>query len=94
MKHFDSICCPDCDGDDICKNGKSENGTQRWLCLNKDCPRRSFQRSYSYKAHEKGVKEKIDDLAVNSSGVRDTARVLGIGKGTVIRHLKKKNLPR
>ncbi|MFV0247413.1 MAG: IS1-like element transposase [Tenacibaculum sp.] len=39
---------------------------------------------------ELGIKEQIDKLILNSSGVRDTARVLGINKNTVISHLKKR----
>jgi InsA C-terminal domain len=36
------------------------------------------------------VKRQIIDLAVNGSGIRDTARVLGISTDTVISELKKK----
>ncbi len=45
---------------------------------------------YRYKAYEPGVKEKIVEMAINGSGVRDTGRVLGISKTTVINTLKKK----
>ncbi|MGB0881229.1 MAG: IS1 family transposase, partial [Polaribacter sp.] len=51
--------------------------------------KKSFQLTYSYKARMPGIKNQIDDLILNSSGVRDTARVLGINKNTVISHLKK-----
>ena len=37
-----------------------------------------------YKACEAGMTEKIVEMAINSSGVRDTARVLRINKNTVI----------
>lgn len=40
-------------------------------------------------AHKPGVVEKIELLAHNGGGVRDTARVLKISKSTVIKHLKK-----
>jgi transposase-like protein len=86
MKHSTTIICPHCDCADLQKNGHSENGSQRWRC--KGCLK-SFQLRYSYKAREPGVKEQIDKLILNSSGVRDTARVLGINKNTVIAHLKK-----
>jgi IS1 family transposase len=46
---------------------------------------------YYYKAYEPGIKEKIVEMAINSSGIRDTARVLNINKNTVIRTLKKKH---
>ncbi len=48
-----------------------------------------FQLTYTYEARKPGVKDKIVDMAFNSSGVRDTARVLKIGINTVIRTLKK-----
>ena len=90
MIHYEEIKCPICEGNQIRKNGHSENGTQRWLCLNEDCPKRSFQLSYTYNANKPGVKEQIDNLTVNSSGVRDIARTLSINKNTVISHLKKR----
>ena len=40
--------------------------------------------SYRYKACEPGITEKIVEMAINSSGIRDTARVLKINKNTVI----------
>ena len=42
------------------------------------------------KAYEPDVKEKVIDMAINGSGIRDTSRVLGINKKTVINTLKKK----
>ncbi|OQX12488.1 MAG: hypothetical protein BWK73_14890 [Thiothrix lacustris] len=48
--------------------------------------------TYRYKAYQPGIKTQVVDMAINSSGIRDTARVLGIAKGTVISTLKKKRL--
>ena len=45
---------------------------------------------YCYNAYEPGIKEQIVDMAINSSGIRDTAKVLQINKNTVIRTLKNK----
>ena len=45
---------------------------------------------YRYKAYESGVKEQVVDMAINGSGIRDTSRVLGISKSTVINTLKRK----
>ena len=87
MKHYIGIVCRYCEGDDLSKNGKSENRTQRYFC--KSC-RRTFQLNYSYNAWKEGVRDKIDTLILNSGGVRDTARSLNISKDTVVRHLKKK----
>lgn len=49
----------------------------------------AHQINYTYKACEPGVKNKIIDMAMNGSGTRDTARVLGISKDTVTAALKK-----
>ncbi len=38
-----------------------------------------------------GMTEKIVEMAINSSGIRETARVLKINKNTVINTLKKEN---
>jgi transposase-like protein len=87
MKHTQDIQCPHCRSTDLQKNGHSENGTQRWRCI--DC-RKSFQLSYRYNARKPGIKEQIIPLTLNSSGVRDIGRVLKISNNTVISELKKK----
>ena len=35
------------------------------------------------------IKEQVVDMVINGSGIRDTARVLKIDKGTIISTLKK-----
>jgi transposase-like protein len=91
MEHFINIICPNCASTDVCKNGQRKNGTQRWRCNNKAICGRSFQIGYTYNAHKAGVKAQILEQTLNSSGVRDIARNLGIARGTVIADLKKKN---
>ena len=86
MKHVQDLQCPHCSSSDLQKNGHSENGTQRWRCVS--C-RKSFQLFYSYNARKPGVKEQITVLTLNSSGVRDIGRILGINKNTVVAELKK-----
>ena len=86
MKHTQEILCSHCKSSDLQKNGHSENGTQRWRCVH--C-RKSFQLSYRYNARKPGVKEQIVELTLNSSGVRDIGRILGINKNTVVSELKK-----
>jgi transposase-like protein len=86
MKHHQEIQCPHCSGSDLQKNGHSENGTQRWRC---NACANSFQQTYRYKARKPGVKEQIIPLTLNSSGVRDISRILGINKNTVVSELKK-----
>jgi transposase-like protein len=86
MKHSQEIHCPHCSSLELQKNGHSENGTQRWRC--NGC-RKSFQLIYRYNARKPGVKEEISVLTLNSSGVRDISRILGINKNTVVSELKK-----
>jgi transposase-like protein len=97
MVHYQKIHCTQCDGTDLQKNGKSLEGTQRWFC--KEC-KSYFRLEYRYNACKKEVKEKIIEMTLNSSGVRDTTyfvhstsigRVLHISKNTVTTVLLKKN---
>ncbi len=90
MIHYQEVGCPKCKGTNICKNGHSENGTQRWRCLNENCSTASFQLSYKYNANKPGVRDQIDAQILNSSGVRDTARILKINPNTVCNYLKKR----
>jgi len=86
MIHQQTIRCIHCRSEDLRKNGHSENGIQRWFCCG--C-KKSFQLTYRYNARKPGVKEQITELTLNSSGVRDISRILGISSNTVISELKK-----
>jgi transposase-like protein len=86
------VYCPHCDSDQVVKCGTTAAGKQRYLCQNDACSHRTFIRDYSYRAYLPEVKRQMIDMAVNGSGIRDTGRVLGVGKDTVLRTLKKKNL--
>jgi transposase-like protein len=86
MVHQQIIHCPHCSCTDLQKNGKTPNGTQRWYC--KGC-KKYFRLDYRYNACKQGIKEKITEMTLNSSGVRDIGRVLSISKDTVTAVLKK-----
>ncbi len=85
MKHTADILCPQYNCSYLQKNGRSENGIQHWRCRSR---KKSFQLKYTYEARVPSLKEQIDTLILTSSGVRDTAGVLGINENTVIAHLK------
>jgi len=89
MLHTHPILCPHCDSSDTVKNGHRPNGDQRWRCNRHSC-QKSFQLCYRYNANNIGMGQQIEQQILNSSGVRDTARILSINKNTVIKHLKKK----
>ena len=85
--------CPYCQGIDIVKHGLSPEGKQRYRC--RACHEgrgRTFLLVYSYAGQSSEVKQQIVDMAMNASGIRDTARVLHISPTTVIKELKKRNL--
>jgi transposase-like protein len=45
--------------------------------------------NYTYRGRLPEVKQQIGEMAINGSGIRDTARVLKISTSTVIGELKK-----
>lgn len=83
--------CPYCQGIDIVRNGKTPQGKQRYQCRERTCDGRTFILNYAYPGQSIKVKEQIVDMALNGSGIRDTARVLRVSTSTVIKELKKRN---
>ena len=82
---YQLVPCKYCRSTDVVRYG-TQSGHPRFRC--KECCR-IFKTEYVYRVYEPGVKEQIAEMAVNGSGVRDTARVLGIGKNTVISELNR-----
>ena len=86
------VLCPHCGGDQVVKRGKTENDKQRYLCQNEACSAKTFISDYDYKGYLPEVKQQIIEMALNGSGIRDTARVLGISTETVMNEIKKKRV--
>jgi transposase-like protein len=86
------VCCPHCGSERVVKRGKTGDGKQRYLCQNEACSHRTFIRDYRNRGYLPAVKQQIIEMAVNGGGIRDTARVLGISKDTVLSELKKKKV--
>jgi insertion element IS1 protein InsB len=82
-----AVRCPQCGSDEVIKRGKTDTGGQRYRCRNAVCAQGSFLLEYRYQGYLPRVKRQI--MALNGSGIRDTARVLGISKDTVVSELKK-----
>ena len=84
--------CPYCQGTDIVRHGTTPEGKQRYRC--RVCPDRgrTFLLDYTYPGQSQQVKHQIVEMAMNASGIRDTARVLHVSPTTVIKELKKRNL--
>ena len=68
------VRCPHCHSDTIIKGGKTKAGIQRYKCLNATCPCYSFQLDLIYKGRCPEIQEQIVDMALNGSGIWDTAR--------------------
>jgi len=82
--------CPYCQEADIVKHGLSPEGKQRYRCRAcLDGRGRTFLLAYSYAGQSPEVKQQIVEMAMNASGIRDTARVLHVSPTTVINELKK-----
>ncbi|HGF1183639.1 TPA: IS1-like element transposase [Klebsiella pneumoniae] len=43
---------------------------------------------FTYTASQPGTHQKIIDVAMNGAGCRATARIMGVGLNTILRHLK------
>jgi transposase-like protein len=85
--------CPYCQGTNIVRHGKSPEGKQRYRC--RECRQgqgRTFLLDYAYAGQSPEVKQQIVEMALNASGIRDTARVLHVSPTTVIKELKKRPL--
>ena len=83
------VQCPHCQSTEVIKAGMQANGVQRYQCQNGQCERRIFLLHYQHRGRVPEVRHQVVDIASNGSGVRDTARVLGISPTTVIAVLKK-----
>ncbi len=78
--------CPSCSATEgVVRNGKSTAGHQRYLCSH--C-RKTWQLQFTYTASQPGTHQKIIDMAMNGVGCRASARIMGVGLNTVLRHLK------
>ena len=81
---------PHCQSTEEIRAGKQANGAQRYQCQNKRCEWRIFLLQYQDRGRALEIRRQGVDLAINGSGIRDTARVLRISPTTVIAILKKR----
>jgi transposase-like protein len=84
-----AVKCPVCGGTKVSKNGKTENGVQRYICNNKECYGKSFMLEHKYNGWKPGIEAQIIEMTSNASGIRDISRVLKISKQKVSDTLKK-----
>jgi insertion element IS1 protein InsB len=83
------VQCPYCQSTEVIKAGRQATGAQRYRCQNEHCARRIFLLHYQNRGRIPEIRRQVVDMALNGSGIRDTARVLRISPTTVIATLKK-----
>jgi transposase-like protein len=85
-----AVSCPDCQSTQVIKAGKQPNGTQRYRCQDPTCERAIFQLTHVAHGRLPETQRQIVEMALNGSGIGDTARVLRVSPVTVLRVLKKR----
>jgi transposase-like protein len=86
------VLCPSCHSTAVIKAGTQANGTKRYLCQNAQCVRRIFLLQYQDRGRALEICRQVVDMALNGSGIRDTAHVLRISPMTVIAIIKTSRL--
>ena len=89
-----ALHCPHGQGTNIIRHGKTRQGKQRDCCQEALGNGGTFLLDDTSPGHSVGVKQQIVDMAMNASGIRETARVLHISPTTVIKELKKRGCSR
>ena len=85
-----AVQCPDCGSREVVNYGQQPNGEQHYRCNNPSCQRRIVLLRYQNTGWVPEVKQQMVAMALNGSGIRGTARVLGVSPTTVMTTLKKK----
>ena len=85
-----AVQCPECGSRAIVKYGWQANDEQGYRRNNLSCERKIFLLQYPDKGWVPEVKQQIVEMALNGSGIRDTARVLGVSPTIGMTTLKKK----
>ena len=70
-----AVQCPECGSPEVVKYGQQPNGEQRYRCNNPSYQRRIFLLRYRNTGWMPEVKQQMVEMALNGSGIRDTARV-------------------
>ena len=78
------LLCPNCDSDDIVKNGRNHRGKQSYKC--KDCGRK-FVENPANKPLDTQTKEYIDRLLLERTSLAGIARVLQISESSVQKYV-------
>ncbi len=82
------LLCVHCGGDDVVRNGKTNNGQQRLLC--KSCKRTSREERAGPRYSE-AEKERILRAYMERPSMRGIGRLFGVSRQTLAQWLKKKS---
>ena len=82
MKQDKAEYCPYCLSVKVVRNGIKRTGRQNFKC--KVCLKQ-FQNEYLYLGADRSVKNKVVQMQLRGSGIRDTALVQGVSPATVLR---------
>ena len=85
---IDEVSCPECTGRNVSKNGKNAKGEQRYICKDDSCDGKSFKLDYIYNGWMPGIGEKILNVRMDDTAIRDIANELGVSKQKVQETLK------
>lgn len=80
------IRCWQCQSPNLVKNGKTANKKQKYLC--RECGKQ-FIVDYTYQGCRREIRSLILKMTLNSSGVRDIARVLNVSTNTVLANIRR-----
>ena len=75
--------CPKCLGNNVSKNGKTAKNEQRYICKNDICEMKSFKLEYTYNGWKADIGDKILNMRMNDTGIRDIAKELEVSKQKV-----------
>jgi transposase len=85
---YEAVVCPHCHQPEaVYRHGRTADGRQGDRCT---ACRRRFHLHYTHRGRQPGTAERVEELALNGSGIRDTARGLGISPQTGMARLKKR----
>ena len=84
--------CPSCQGTDMVRHGKTPQGKQRDRC--RQCPARgpTCLLDDSSPGQFQSIKDQMVEMAMNASGLRDTARVFHVSPTPGLKELNTRHL--
>ncbi len=84
------VCCSNCEGANLKKNGQKANRNQNYRCPN--CSKQ-FQDRHAYCGADPRIKQQVVSVTLDASRIRDISQILKLYPNSVVdslrRHAKK-----